>query len=113
MKTNQNKIPTYGKIIGALMFIGVFAFNLSTFIGQGENGLSLNSLKAYAATGSSAPVLKYACLSPECSITYNIKLVTVTEYGHYSHCSIASEGNCVSSSCDKKCDAGDGTIIPG
>jgi hypothetical protein len=103
MKIDSIKIPLVGKIIATIMFIGVFTFNLSAFIGIQNNGLSLSALKAYAATGSSS-VVHRSCASSPCNITYIVDNIQITIEGSYSNCKVSSQGNCVSSTCDKYCE---------
>jgi hypothetical protein len=98
------QISLISKILGGLAFLSIFIFNLSTFIGYGDNGLSVANLRAYAASSSSA-VVHRSCVPFPCSVVYTINNLEITYAGTLSKCVVTSEGSCFSSGCDKLCDA--------
>lgn len=51
MKKNKTTINLVAKLIGGTMFLGVFLFNLASFVKTDASGISFSALKAYAQSG--------------------------------------------------------------
>jgi hypothetical protein len=105
MKKKIMKIPLSARLIGAVLFMFAFAFNISTFVSADESGFTLSTLKAYAATSSSAGPPPMVCGDDKCTVRFIIAAVEYEKEGKYLHCKNATSGHCSSGSCDEKCDA--------
>jgi len=128
MKNQNNKGRLIAKVLGGLLFLGVFIFNVMVFVQNDKStgNLSFASLKAFAQTGGSGSgsgsggcgsgcSAGYACVNGVCRALETPQtepctkkkscgvFSSVTTYGNEQNCKIDSGG---SATCKKiACDA--------
>ncbi|TGV01041.1 hypothetical protein [Flavivirga rizhaonensis] len=98
----KNKISIY---LLAIFCFTLFSINISQTNNENSK-ISFSLTELQYAFAADSEIRGKQCGSDECSVTYSIGVVTVTEHGHYYHCkTIETPGLCDSSACDVKCDA--------